>query len=123
MGVGERFLDVLAREDNNEFASRGVSRLVVAIPLPQQPRGAVRKEGADLTAMYRAAGFREVEDIDRRGSLTGQFKQVTDEMIATAATRNKTFRWMCFERSDKAVAAPSVASGIPTTLVDRSPSR
>jgi hypothetical protein len=105
MGVGERFLDVLVRQQHHEFGDPNVAMLLVAIPLPPQSRGAVRKEGADLTAMYRAAGFWEWQDADPSGRLSGEFT-----MLATGETpgpprpslgsdsRVKTFRWMCLDR-------------------------
>jgi hypothetical protein len=108
MGVGERFLDVLVRQQHNEFGNRNVATLLVAIPLPPQSRGAVRKEGADLTAMYRAAGFWEWQDADPSGRLSGEFTMLaTGEMAGVprpglpADSRVKTFRWMRLDREHR----------------------
>ena len=63
IGIGEDFLDRLVAGESSVFAAgaplEGIEHLVVRIPVPRSSSGAVRKEGADLTQMYRAAGFRE----------------------------------------------------------------
>jgi len=77
IGIGEDFLDRLVAGESSVFAAgaplEGIEHLVVRIPVQRSSSGAVRKEGADLTQMYRAAGFREAfpfaRDAERDGAI------------------------------------------------------
>jgi hypothetical protein len=61
IGIGESFLDALIRRSTwiyrEDAPMAGVTHIAVAIDDTLGTRGALRKEGADLTTMYRAAGF------------------------------------------------------------------
>ena len=92
MGIGERFLDLLVRQDTAESGMANVSTLLVAIPQPVQSRGASRKEGADLTTMYRAAGFCEID------STNDLVQVVTGLPGGTSNTRLS--RWMRLDRTE-----------------------
>ncbi|MGH7616579.1 MAG: hypothetical protein ACREPM_05065, partial [Gemmatimonadaceae bacterium] len=100
MGIGERFLDLLVKQDNEELGVKDVASLLVAIPEAAQSRGAVRKEGADLTTMYRAAGFCEVRaDSDLVARVGGGQRQIPK-------------RWMRLDR----VPASRGSIGVDTTF-------
>jgi hypothetical protein len=62
IGIGEAFLAALTQRNATIFGKTGklqrIHRYLVAIPINPAARGVVRKGGADLTAMYRSAGFR-----------------------------------------------------------------
>ena len=64
IGIGEDFLDRLVTCRGAVFATDGplapVTHLLVRIPVDSETTPALRKERADRTQMYRAAGFREV---------------------------------------------------------------
>jgi hypothetical protein len=89
IGIGEAFLDELTRP--SLFVEDGplaeVANLVVAVSRPGTNRGVVRKESADLTTMYRVAGFRAVKPSELT---TDKWRQIQ----STVNTRADAVRWM-----------------------------
>jgi hypothetical protein len=76
IGIGEDFLDRLVAGRGPVFDPggplAGIDHLVVRIAVPAGTNAAARKEGSDLTQMYRAAGFREVLPARAAGVLGGE---------------------------------------------------
>jgi hypothetical protein len=111
IGIGEDFLDRLVHRRGGVFSETGPlnsgRHLLVRIAAEASETPAVRKERADRTQMYRAAGFREV--VPRPGPLNGiglDVDRLADDRVASS-------RWLVRCLATSACADPQCAPGVP----------